>query len=401
VTDESIFSPSENGVGVETPDPILPVEVVPSADPVARRRADIDDKQAAVTSLLTEVDCEAVILLVPAHLAWFCGGLNTRGLFADSERPGVYTNGRMRWLVCGNADTQRLFDEELDGLGFMLKEWQWATGRPQLLAELVANRKVASDRPFPGLPMIAEKLRPLLRPLYDSDRERLLEVGEIAAHALEATARGLSPGDTEQEVAGQLGHRCLHHGADVAAVSVTAGTRGDRFRRSGFSDTPIDGVCTLQLTAVKAGLHATASRTVSFGPLPDEFRAAHESACKLAAVFRSLSRPGETVTSAVETGYRVLRATPFEHDWRLSPPGYGTGWFAAEELRKAGADEPFVDRQPLVWQARLGAAAVVDTVIVGPAGGTAVTPPTQWPFKKITIAGTPHVIPDVLVRPAG
>src|SRR5262249_12060178 len=94
-------------------------------DPLAARRADIDAKQDAVVPILEAMGCEALLLLMPAHVAWFSSGLNVRGLIADSERPGVYTNGRQRWLICSNVDTQRLFDEELDRLGFQVKEWTW------------------------------------------------------------------------------------------------------------------------------------------------------------------------------------------------------------------------------------------------------------------------------------
>lgn len=361
------------------------------------RRADVEAKQSVLAAVLAEVQCEAAILLVPAHLAWFAGGMNLRGLYAEAERPGVWTNGKTRWLVCGNADTQRLFDEELDGLGFMLKEWPWAGGRAQLLGELVAGKKVASDRPFPNMPLLVDRLRPELRPLYPHDRERYLELGKIVSHALEATARGLERGASEQEVAGQLAHRVLHHGAEVHTLSVAADDRGAKFRRVGFTDARIDSRCTLQLTAVRGGLHATASRTVCFGP-PDPFKAAFEAACKLAAVFRARTTPGGTLTAAVDSGYQLLKNTPFEHDWRLSAPGYGTGWVPADELRKAGADEPFVDRQPVVWQPRAGAAAVVDTVITSEAGGDAVTRPDGWPYKRYTIAGRGYEIPDVLIR---
>ena len=362
------------------------------------RRADIDAKQAAVGELLTEFGCEAAILLVPAYVSWFTGGMNLRGLFAETERPGVYTNGRMRWLVCGNADTQRLFDEELDGLGFMLKEWQWPTGRAQLLAELVAGKKVAADRPIPNLPLLADRLRAVVRPLHPSDRARLRELGRTVAHALEATARTILPGSTEQEVAGQLAHRTLHHAAEVYSLSVVADDRGRKLRRTGFTETRVERVCHLQLTAVRGGLHVTASRTVSFGPPPDEFRGSFDAACKLSAVFRAAARPGETLTTAVETGYRLFKGTDLEHEWRLNMPVYGTGWFAADELRRAGHDDPFVADQPLVWQARLGTAAVVDTEIVGATGGEAVTPPDEWPHKRINVAGRVYAIPDVLVR---
>ena len=364
----------------------------------ATRRTDINAKQEVVAHLLAELDCDAAILLVPAHLAWFCSGLNTRGLYTDSERPGVYTNGKMRWLICANADTQRLFDEELDGQGFMLKEWGWPTGRAQLLAELVQGKKIATDRPFPNMPLLTEKLRMLTRPLYPSDAIRLGRLGEALAHALEATARTFHQGDSEAEVAGQLAHRLYHRGLDVHSVSVTAEQRGVLLRRSGYTDTPIESFATLQATAVLGGLHATASRMVSFGEPNSELRDAVDAACKVSAAFRSWSKPGETMTEAVETSLRLVKGTPLEFEWRLSAPGYGTGWFPADDLRRVGHDDPFVDQQPLVWQPRFGAAAVVDTVIVSPTGGLNVTRPDEWPYKKLTIGSITYTVPDVFIR---
>src|SRR6478735_4698008 len=127
-------------------------------DDIAARRADIDAKQQLVAGVLAEMSCEAVVLLMPAHVAWFTSGLIARGLIADGERPGVYTNGRQRWLLCSNIDSQRLFDEELDGLGFQLKEWHWMTGRAALLGELVSGKKFATDRPFPNMPLVNDAL---------------------------------------------------------------------------------------------------------------------------------------------------------------------------------------------------------------------------------------------------
>ncbi len=364
----------------------------------ATRRADINAKQELMAKLLADLGCDAAILLVPAHLAWFCGGLNLRGLYTDSERPGVYTNGKMRWLICANVDTQRLFDEELDGQGFMLKEWGWPTGRAQLLAELVQGKKIASDRPFPNMPLLADKLRSMTRPLFPSDAIRLGRLGEALAHALEATARTFHQGISEAEVAGQLAHRLYHRGLDVHSVSVTADQRGVLLRRSGYTDAPVESYATLQATAMQGGLHATASRMVSFVEPKSELRDAVDAACKVSALFRSCSKPGETMSEAIETAFRVVKGTPFEFEWRLSAPGYGTGWFPADDLRRVGQDDPFVDQQPLVWQPRLGLAAVVDTVIVSDTGGLNVTRPDEWPHKRVTIGSTTYTVPDLLIR---
>jgi Xaa-Pro dipeptidase len=350
--------------------------------------------------VLDALQCEAALLLMPAHVSWFTAGMNVRGLIADSERPAVYTNGRQRWLLCSNADTQRLFDEELDRLGFQLKEWAWEGGRADLLMSVTAGKKIAADRPFPGTLQIADRLRPLVRVLSPVEREDFRELGRLVAHAVEATARTTQAGATEEEIAGQVGHRLLHRGAEPAAISVTADDRGARFRRAGFTDTPVKRTCLIQATAHRGGLYATAGRAVCFGPPPDEFRVGYERALRLAAVFRAASRPGGTMRSAREAEPAILGGTPHEFDGRFAPPGFGTGRFPAEELRRAGQDEPFADGQPLVWQPRVGPAAVVDSVIVGHDGPECVTPPTDWPHKRVTISGMAFVIPDVLVRTA-
>ena len=122
---------------------------LPTMDPIAARRADIEAKQTALAPILEAMECEAILLLMPAHVAWFTSGMNVRGLIADSERPAIYTNGRQRWLICSNVDTQRLFDEELDRLGFQLKEWSWEGGRSDLLASVAAGPKDRGRSPVP------------------------------------------------------------------------------------------------------------------------------------------------------------------------------------------------------------------------------------------------------------
>jgi Xaa-Pro dipeptidase len=389
--------PGEDSIFAEGPLPDLPA-VTESYNPLARRRADVDAKQTIVGRVLEELGCEAAILFMPAHVAWFCGGINVRGLIADTERPGIYTTGRGRWLVCANADTQRLFDEELDRLGFQLKEWQWAVGRAVLLGELVAGKKVAADRPFPGIQMLNDRLRPELRPLAASDQERYRALGRVVVHAVEATARTMGRGQTEEEVAGQVAHRLYHRGAEADTISVTADGRGATYRRAGFTDAAANSTCVIQATGTRDGLYVTASRTVCFGRPDEAFRKEHDTACRLSGVYRSLSTPGGSVGSAGEAGRWLTADTPFEYEWRHTPPGYGAGWFAAEELRRAGHEEKFVANQAVVWQARVGSAAVVDTVLVGEAGPVPVTPPEGWPFKRVRMQDRTSDVPDLLVR---
>ncbi|HXD85797.1 MAG TPA: M24 family metallopeptidase [Urbifossiella sp.] len=388
---QSLPPPEANGVHSAPPSAPPPVAL-------AARRADIDVKQAQVSWLLEQLECEAALFLAPPHIAWFTAGMNVRGLIADSERPAIYTNGRQRWLICSNIDTQRLFDEELDQLGFQLKEWAWESGRAELLLNVTTGRKVCGDRPLPNMPQTSERLRPILRILSAFEQDEYRALGRVVAHAVEATARNLTKNSTEEEVAGQLGHRILHRGAEPLAISISADSRGAKFRRSGFTSAPIQQTCVLQATALRGGLFATASRTVAFGNPPEEFRKSHDLALRLAAIYRSLSRPEETMTTARRAGQTVL-GPEFEFEHRFAQPGYGAGRFLAEELRRGGQDERFALGQALVWQPRVGPAAVVDSAIVTNDGGECVTPPTDWPFKRVLIRGKTQDIPDIFVAP--
>ena len=379
----------------------------PTEDQIAARRADIDAKQDHVADLLAEMNCEALLLLMPAHVAWFTAGLTARGLIADSERPGVYTNGRQRWLLCSNVDTQRLFDEEIDQLGFQLKEWTWAGGRSELLFNITSGRKVAADRPFPNVPMANDRLRPLLRVLSPYERARYHELGAWVAHSVEATARTVRPGDREDEVAGQLGHRLLHHGIEPAALCVTADGRGAKFRRSGYTSAPITTTCVIQATGQRDGLFATAARTVSFGPPPDDLRVAYDLAREARGhLLRSYAQPGATLAQWHD---RSRPDRPGRHAVRVrrttAEPNPATGRVGSPRKScrpQLVGDEPPGRRAggigPGNTARRAGPAACADTVIVTDAGPEAVTPPMEWPFKRITVRGATCDVPDLLVR---
>src|SRR5207253_13589 len=87
------------------------------------RRADIESKQAWVAGVLKDIGCDGLLVLEEENFAWLTGGGSARGIFDRDSMPGLYVSVEGRWLLCSNVDSQRLFDEEIDGLGFQLKEW--------------------------------------------------------------------------------------------------------------------------------------------------------------------------------------------------------------------------------------------------------------------------------------
>src|SRR5262245_20249740 len=114
----------------------------PTPEPTSDRRADVEAKQARVSALLREVGCDGLLVLEPENFAWLTSGGTARGTLDTGELPALYFSPEQRWVICSNVDSQRLFDEELDELGFQLKEWPWHWGRAQLLSDLCAGRSI-------------------------------------------------------------------------------------------------------------------------------------------------------------------------------------------------------------------------------------------------------------------
>src|SRR5262249_43463092 len=235
--------------------------------------ADLLTKQDLVNALLRDVGRDGLLVLEPANFAWLTCGAAAKGVASPGELPCLVFQGIYRWVVCCNTDTQRLFDEDLDGLGFQLKEWPWHLGRAQLLADLCHGKKFACDVPFNDATNVSAQLAQARRVLSPLEQARLRHLGRGVSQALEATCRTFDRGESEEELAGQVTHRLLHRGMEPVTIFVAADGRSRRHRRGGATAAKVERACVVQATARRWGLHVTASRAFSFGPVDDRIRA--------------------------------------------------------------------------------------------------------------------------------
>ena len=362
------------------------------------RRSDVDAKSARVGTLLKEVECEGLLLLEPENVAWLTSGLTPRGLPDPATYPALYCNGDARWLIASNVDSQRQFDEELDGLGFQLKEWPWHLGRDQLLADLCQNRRVACDRPLEGTQMVGESLRRLRLRLTTYEQACHRALGQVVAHALEATCRTFQVNETEREVAGQLSHRLMHRGVIPLHIGVAADGRSRLYRHYSFTGTQIRKYALLTTTARKYGLTVTAGRTVSFGPLEEDLRRDHNAVCRVSASFLASTWPDAVPREILAAARRIYLLSGCEHDWLLCPQGHLTGRSAVELAITPQTEELFEAGMAVTWHASAGSAESSDTFLVTEQGPKALTPSESWPLKRIRIQGAELIRPDILPR---
>lgn len=368
------------------------------ASAVSDRRADIDAKTLQVAALLQEVQCEGLLLLDPDNFAWMTSGAFARGVLDPAAAPALWCNGDQRWVIASNADSQRLFEEEIDGLGFLLKEWPWHWGREQLLADLCQGRRVACDRPINGTQFAAEPMRRLRRRLTPYEQACFRAAGQLVAHALEATCRTLTPGETEREIAGQLSHRLFHRGAQPLHIGIAADDRSRMYRRFGYTSTAVQQFAVLTVTARKYGLIATASRAVCFGEPPDPFRKDHNAVCRVSASYLASTWPDAVPREILMAGRRIYLISGYEHEWLQAPQGHATGRCPIELPLTPQTETLFEPGWAITWDVHAGAASSCDTFLVTEEGPKCLTPTEVWPLKRIRIQGAEFVRPDILVR---
>jgi Xaa-Pro dipeptidase len=365
------------------------------------RRADVEAKQLRVAALLKDAGREGLLLLEPDNFSWITAGAQARGVLDPSTAPAVFCTAEGRWLVCSNVDTLRLFDEEVDGLGFQLKEWPWHWGRDQFLADLCHNRKILCDR-HPEVEgdaeVIGSEMRKIRRTLSEYEQACLIALGQTVAHALEATCRTLSRRDTEREVAGQLSHRLIHRGVQPTHVGVAADGRSRSYRRHAFTPAVVDQYAVLTATGRKYGLCATASRTVCFGEVPEELKAGHSAVCRVSASYLASTWPDAVPREVLTAGRRIYLISGFEHEWLLAPQGHLTGRAAVELPLTPQTADLFEPGWAVTWTATAGPAVSCDTYVVTDQGPKAMTPTEVWPLKRIRVQGAECIRPDVLVR---
>lgn len=365
----------------------------------SNRSAEVLAKQEKIARLLQEAGRDGLVVLDPGNFAWLTGGVAQRGYLDANERPALYYQNSHRWLLSSSVDSQRLFDEELDGLGFQIKEWPWAWGRDQLLADLCHGKRLATDAPLGDAMIVGDRLKQMRRVLSEPEQARLIQLGQATAHAVEAACRNFERGETEEQVAGQLTHRLVHHGMEPVSILVAADGRLRDYRRPVPTAAKVERTCVIQAVAQKWGLHAAASRSVSFGPPDEEFQKEFDMSARLSAVNIAGSAVNARPSDGLQVAMRFLQLSTYEQEWRAAPGGWLTGYAPIEQLFTPNVPiDPLEAGMAVVWPAGIGAAVSTDTILIDAGGPKIVTPADLWPLKRIRISGVLVERPDILVR---
>jgi Xaa-Pro dipeptidase len=383
----------------------LPGRSDPTADhqdaELVRRRADVETKHQQIRKFLDETGHDAVVLRKADSIAWFTsGGDLGRDLGSGESSIILYINRACRAVVTDNVQSGRVFEEELAGLGFQLKEQPWHDEPDRVISELCRNKSIAADTDcIPGQKRsVAQSLRELRRCLTPLERQRFRELGRTLALAVEATCRNFDRGEREADVAGHLAHRLLREGVVPVDLRVAGDDRLDRYRQPTSKDATILRRASVTVTGRRYGLCASLTRTVAFGGGDPQFHVDHTLATMVDATCIFFSRPGETITEIFRRSKRIYEKYQRPHEWTLDYQGDLTGYTPRELVLRPDTVLQLEPGTAISWSPSVGAARTQDTMVADSRGFEVVTAAQDWPQVEVSVKGFIIARPAILVR---
>ena len=367
------------------------------ADP--DRAAEIERRQGLINDFLADQKLDALLLTKPSNFAWFTVGADSsRGSWSDVTA-SLFLTQDARVIATRNTNSGQLFDREVSGLGFQLKERLWQESRDVLMSDLCRSRTVGCDVPFERCVDLSMHLGRLRLPLSKFEMRGLRETGSLVAHAVEATARRLDRGETEAEIAGQLAHRMLRHNIWPERIQVLADGQSNLYRHWSFGEDPVDKFCTIVAIGRRNGLHVGTSRTVSFGSPPQQLKESHLSCLLVQATALFFTQRDWDIFETWKRVERIYEKFGHSEEWHFADQGSVMGYEVSEASICPTSQYRFSVGDPVYWHPSIGSALAADTILIKPKGFEVLTPMESWPQVEVDVKGISIPRPDILVRP--
>jgi Xaa-Pro aminopeptidase len=371
-------------------------EELPVTDP--QRSADIEQKHRSVADFLQLHKFDALLLQKPENFAWFTSGGNCARSGSSEPTASLFITPEARVVVTANSNSAQLFERELLGLGFQLKERDWSEPRHALVEDLCRGRTVASDSGIGGTLDASVQLTAMQLPLTAVECERMRELGRLVAHAVEATCRGCRPGQTEAEIAGHVAHRLIKRQVVPERIQIMADGRSGRFRHWSYGSDRVDRVVTVAVVGRRWGLCLGAARTVSFGDPPNTIFDAYQRAVLVHAAGIYFSQPEWELFEIWNRIQRIYEKNGLADEWRLAEQAEVIGYRLCEIPLVANSDFRLTSQMAVHWHPSVGPAVLGDSILVSQRKFELLTPMENWPSLKVEVKGVRVDCPAILRR---
>ncbi len=347
-------------------------------------------------ALLDTRDLRSVWFARPNSFAWLTDGSNVVDREGDIGVAAIGYDGDERRVVTDTIEAPRLRDEELpDDVSVVEYEW-YETSLADAVAEH-ATTPAGADFDVPGFESVDAS--PLRQPLTPDDIDAYRALGREAAAAVEAICQELEPDDTEREVASAVRGALDARGIETPVALVGGSERAQQYRHYTPTDAKLGEYALVSVTAERAGLHASLTRTVAFDP-PEWLESRHRAAARVETTAltatQQIGRDGGTggeVFDAIRSAYQQVG---HDGEWKNHHQGGAAGYAGREWIATPTTDAEIRLPMAFAWNPTVQGAKSEDTVLVTEDGMELLTDTGNWPTEAVAAVEYEGTLP----RPA-
>ena len=352
---------------------------------VPNRAAEAADKLAQLRAALAQSGAGALRLRGLDWFAWATAGADASVLLAaESGVAELLVTADEACVLTDAIDAERLRREQLpDGFNFHIAPWAETELHDSYVLGAAGGALVLSDRPCRAEQPLPPQWRLQRMVLTAAEQERYRVLGRDAAAAIGDALRAARPQWSEYELAAAGAQALLRRGIQPALVLAAGERRLGLFRHPLPTHDPLGSRAMLMLCGRRHGLHASLSRGVSFGPLPDELQAAQQELLQAEGTGLDAVQAGQSL-AAVHHAFDAAYRHANRPDAILERHQGGvTGYQARELLASASTATGLETGMALAFNPGFDGLTIEDTFLLGPGGLENLTFDPDWPAKTI------------------
>ena len=366
---------------------------------IETRAAELNEKNARLGSFLDRHGLSAVLLSRHENIAWITAGQVEARVALGVEAAVaslLITRSGLRYYLVPNNEGPRLADEEFTGLGYEPVIYPWHQNPAPLLRELAGDAPLGSDVPIVDAANVS--LAPLRTPLLAPEIDRFIDLSRQTADATVSVLESLTPGVTEEEMAGRTASALLERGITPTVLLMGVDDRIRKYKHAVPRSGRLERYGMVNLCARKWGLVASITRFVHFGPVPEELAASFTAAARIHSELLHATRSGATSAQLFEVARHAHALAGAADEIELHHQGGPCGYSEREWLIRPGGTETVVLPEAFAYNPSLRGAKVEDTALVTDKEVEILTDTPTLPVIETEVNGEVYRSAGVFVR---
>lgn len=364
---------------------------------------ELEQKTERIQRMLAAEKLSGVLLNTQHNFSWLTGG-HSNGIDLSRENGAGFlfiTASGGRYIIANNIEMPRLLSEEISESKFQPIEASWVSERdPQTV--LNAARSVAAgndfgcDIGFPETRWIEPSIASCRFQLTNEEMQRFRDLGRDAGETFGELIPKLSPGQTENEIAGIVRSELGARGIFCVVTLVAADERIKMYRHPVPTDNPWRNTLLMVVCARRHGLIASLSRIVCAGDIPADLQRRTEATANVNAALYAATKPGVTGAELFNVAANAYADQGFADEINKHHQGGACGYRTRDWVAHPDSRDVVQADQAFAWNPSITGTKTEETTILKDGELQIITTTDGFPTISTLIEGREYFSPGIL-----